>query len=262
MASFTEIQDAVELGWTYYVEQLEVIRLKMVDGCFACTTNSLTCLSSAILALEYDIETETNTALTTRTYNFLLSLLANFNGAFTADPTVQTSGITVITGAGTILQTNVVFPGDGVSSYTFSELTGQNVLAVYRGTGTVLRVRNNAPDNEFAQFESSTGEIIVAYPFSDGESLWVEYKTEAYSGTVTPIPSPDIFIVNTGTTDTVFTFDISSSKSVVSVIDLDAGELDITLEYTGASIGGGLTRYTKTQAVPYLINHRHQVTTS
>lgn len=180
MASFTEITDAIELGWAYYVEQIEAIRLKMVDGCFVCTTGNLNCLSSAILALEYDVETQTNTDLTTSTYDLLLSILSSFTGAFTADPTVQIPGITIVVegGGGTdIMQTAVVFPGEGVDSYTFSELIGQTVLTVYRGTGTTLRARSGAPSNEYAQFNTATGEVTVSYDFSDGESLWVEYTT-------------------------------------------------------------------------------------
>lgn len=179
MATFTEIQEAIELGWVYYTEQLEVIRLKLVDGCFVCTTNGLNCLSSAILALEYDVETQTNTDLTTRTYNLLLSILANFNGSFEADPTVQIPGINIAVAVplGDVLQTTLVFPGDGISTYTFAELIGQDVLTVYRGTGTTLRVHTGAADNEYAQLNPSTGQITVSYPFGDGESLWVEYKT-------------------------------------------------------------------------------------
>ena len=176
MSTFEQIQDAIELGWVYYVEKLEAIRLKMAGGCFACTTGELTCLSSTILALEYDVETQINTSLTTRTYGYLLSLLANFNGSFEADPTVVTGGITIIVEPGAVAQTPLVFPGDGESSYTFPELIGQQVLTVYRGTGTTLRARTTAADNEYAQINYETGEVSVSYPFADGESLWVEYK--------------------------------------------------------------------------------------
>lgn len=179
MATFQQIQDAIELGWAYYVEQIEAIRLKQEDGCFTCGTGELTCLSSAILALEYDVETQTNTDLTTSTYNLLLSLLSNFTGSFSADPTVQIPGITIEGTAGStvISQTAIVFPGDTVTTYTFPELIGKEVLTVYRGTGTTLRAWSNAPTNEYVQFSTFTGLLTFLNAFSDGESLWVEYKT-------------------------------------------------------------------------------------
>ena len=67
-------------------------------------------------------------------------------------------------------------PGANFSNSNL-ELIGNTVLTVYRGTGTVLRATSGAPSNEFAQFNSATGAITVSYGFSDGESLWVEYRT-------------------------------------------------------------------------------------
>lgn len=177
MATFEQIQTQIELGWAYYVEQLEVIRAKKADGCFTCDTGSLTCLSSAIMALEYDVEVQNNTDLTTSTYNLLLSILSNFTGSFTPDPSVQIPGITIVDNSTTVVaQTAVVTPGDGVSSYTFPELIGNTVLTVYRGTGTVLRAHTSAATDEFAQVNYSTGEVTVNYPFGENETMWIEYK--------------------------------------------------------------------------------------
>lgn len=177
MATFQQIQAAIELGWSYYVEQLEVIRLKQEDGCFTCGTGELTCLSSAIRALTYDFETQVNTELTSMTYGKLLSILSNFTGSFSADPTVVSDSITILVSAGTVMQTALVFPGDGVMSEIFPELIGNTVLTVYRGTGTILRAWSSAPTAEYAQFDAQTGEITVAWAFGEGESLWVEYIT-------------------------------------------------------------------------------------
>lgn len=86
------------------------------------------------------------------------------------------SGEFAVTPSGlTLLQTAVVFPGDGISTYIFTELIGNTVLTVYRGTGTTLRVHTSAATNEYAQFNSATGAITVNYAFSAGESLWAEY---------------------------------------------------------------------------------------
>lgn len=177
MASLDTIQTAVELGWAYYVQQLEVIRAKMVAGCFTCTSSELTCLASCLIALQYDVDTETNTDLTTRTYNLLQRILSNFTGSFSPDPTVVEENTVIVVQPGNVMQTALVFPGDGVDNYTFPELIDQEILAVYRGTGTTMRATAGAPDNEHAQVDSSTGKVTVSYPFGDGESLWVEYKT-------------------------------------------------------------------------------------
>lgn len=177
MATFAEITAQIELGWAYYTQQLNAIRAKMVDGCLSCTTAELNCLAATMLSLEYDVETENNTALTTRTYNLLLSILSGFTGSFTADPTVVIEGVTIVAEAGSFEQTAVVYPAEGATYYTFPELIGQNVLTVYRGAGTVLRAHSSGPDNEFAQFDSATGRITLSYAFSEGESLWVAYQT-------------------------------------------------------------------------------------
>jgi hypothetical protein len=102
--------------------------------------------------------------------------ISTYSGAaLSVDPNVVIPGTTIIVAAGTILQTAVVFPGDGISTYIFTELIGNTVLTVYRGTGTTLRVHKSAATNEYAQFNSATGAITVNYAFSAGESLWAEY---------------------------------------------------------------------------------------
>lgn len=111
------------------------------------------------------------------TYGKLLSILSNFTGSFSADPTVVSDSITILVSAGTVMQTALVFPGDGVMSEIFPELIGNTVLTVYRGTGTILRAWSSAPTAEYAQFDAQTGEITVAWAFGEGESLWVEYIT-------------------------------------------------------------------------------------
>lgn len=82
--------------------------------------------------------------------------------------------------------------------------------------------------------------------------------------------SGNTFILNTGTTDTIFCLWLPDSKTLVSVIDLDALNAEITSGYiieplvvndaNNAPINGNL--YTMTQGVPYDVNHRHQITIS
>lgn len=177
MASFSDMQTTVDLATLYFQELTEELREDLINGCDCECGNKLICLQSAIYAIQYDISTEVNTPLTVRTYNLLQSLISGFSGAFNPDPNVVIPGVTFVIEAGDIMQTSVVFPTEGEVSYTFSELIGTEVLSVYRGTGTVLRAHTSAPTNEFAQVDTATGEITVSYAFSDGESLWVEYKT-------------------------------------------------------------------------------------
>ncbi len=177
MVSYEDIIFQIERGYAYYTQQINATRLKMVDGCFTCTPSDLNCLAATLLSLEYDVATENNTDLTTRTYNLLLKILTSFTGTFTADPTVQIPGITILAQGGDYLQTSVVYPDEGETTYTFSELIGTEPLTVYRSTGTVLRAHAGAPDNEFAQVDTETGEVTLSSPFNPGESLWVAYKT-------------------------------------------------------------------------------------
>lgn len=177
MSTLATIQTAVDQGTLYFGELVEEMRADLLNGCECDCYDKLICLQASIYALQYDINTDINTDRTTRVYNVLQGLIAGFSGAFNPDPTVVIPGATIIISSGTIMQTALVFPGDGISSYTFAQLIGNEVLTVYRGTGTTLRAHSVAPDNEFAQFDIFTGEITVNYAFTDGESLWVEYKT-------------------------------------------------------------------------------------
>jgi hypothetical protein len=82
--------------------------------------------------------------------------------------------------------------------------------------------------------------------------------------------SGNIFILNTGTENSIFTVAMPSSVSLVSVIDIDALNSDITFGYKKTTfnvndIGGNpilYNVYTLVNAVPYNNNHRHQITIS
>ena len=82
--------------------------------------------------------------------------------------------------------------------------------------------------------------------------------------------SGNTFLLNTGTTETIFCLWLPDSKTLVSVIDLDALNAEITSAYiieplvvndaNNTPVSGNL--YTMTQGVPYDVNHRHQITIS
>jgi hypothetical protein len=177
MATLATIQDTVNQGTLYHGELVEELRADLLNGCDCDCSGKIICLQSCIYALQYDIDTDTNTDRTTRVYNVLQGLIAGFSAAFNLDPDVVIPNTIVVIAAGSIMQTTLVFPTAGTSSYTFAQLIGNEVLTVYRGVSVVLRAHSVAPDNEYAQFDIFTGEITVNSPFSSGESLWVEYRT-------------------------------------------------------------------------------------
>lgn len=178
MVSIEVISQKVQLAEAFFnsLVQANIVLLKNNE----CQKNEskVTCLNRLIRSLKWDIAGDYNTLTTQAIYKLLIGQIVSYTGSIIPyDPNVVIPGMVVVIEPGDIMQTAVVFPGDGVSSYTFSELIGQTVLSVYRGTGTVLRARSGVANNEYAQFNVATGAITVSYAFADGESLWVEYKT-------------------------------------------------------------------------------------
>lgn len=172
------IAEKLDLAKAYSIELTDYDYSQRIAGYCAQYQKRITCLGRLIMALTWDVEGEYNTDVTQRLYKLLLGEISTYSGsALPHDPSVVIPGQTIIVAAGDILQTSVVFPGNGETSYTFAELIGTEILAVYRGTGTILRSHSSAPNNQFAQFDIATGEITVSIPFAPGESLWVEYKT-------------------------------------------------------------------------------------
>ncbi len=172
------VSDKVELGKAYFLELCQYDLAQEIAGFCTQYTQKLTCLNRLIRALTWDINGDYNTNNTQRLYDLLLVQISTYSGSVLPnDPSVVIPGQTVMVLPGDVELTEVVFPGDGETSYTFDVLIGQQVLTVYRGTGTILRAHSGSANNEFAQFNSATGEITVSWPFGDGESLWVEYKT-------------------------------------------------------------------------------------
>lgn len=80
----------------------------------------------------------------------------------------------------------------------------------------------------------------------------------------------NVFIMNTGTTQTKFAVWIPPSKTLVSIIDLDALNLDITSLFANVSVTANDAAgapvaghdYEYSQSVPYGTSHRFQITLS
>lgn len=175
MITLEQLSDAVDSGKAYYLDLIADLRTKMKAGYDDHDTPE--CLGNLIMALEYDINSNNITDLTTDLYSRLQDLLGSYSGSYIIDPNIVIPGTMIVVAALNVMQTALVYPGDGVLSYTFPQLIGTEVLTVYRGTGTILRVHTTAADNEYAQLNPDTGKITVNYAFSALEGLWVEYKT-------------------------------------------------------------------------------------
>jgi len=85
----------------------------------------------------------------------------------------------------------------------------------------------------------------------------------------TYISGANPFIMNTGTLYNNFTVALPATNNLVSIIDLDAFSIDLTVNYNevmfNVNIGGTPTMYkvyTLTNSIPYSRNHRHEVTFS
>jgi hypothetical protein len=84
------------------------------------------------------------------------------------------------------------------------------------------------------------------------------------------VSSGNTFILNTGTINNIFTVAMPSSSLLISVVDLDSLNTDITYAYIKIifninDISGSpilYNVYTLTNALPYSINHRHLITIS
>lgn len=80
----------------------------------------------------------------------------------------------------------------------------------------------------------------------------------------------NVWQLNTGTTQNVFAFWLPDGRTLVSVKDVDALNLDITASYATSSMNvndaAGTARsgtlYVMTATVPYSTNHRHEITIS
>ncbi len=84
------------------------------------------------------------------------------------------------------------------------------------------------------------------------------------------IDDSNVFILNTGNSDNIFTVAIPANKTLVSVIDLDSLNANLTSEYNITifdvnDMQNGPSSYKvcmMVSAIPYSTNHRHQITIS
>lgn len=153
---------------------------------------------------------------------------------------------------------------------------GAGVIKNYMPSGTpdprTPLVRNvNAPQAAENNFASNSLVLTGMYKIFHGPSA----SPPVNSANVRALPSSQFtnggtFNLNTGTVENDFTIAMPATNSLVSVIDLDALNANITSSYVltifNVNDAGGnpvsYKVYTFTAGVPYGSNHRHQVTYS
>jgi len=176
-------------------------------------------------------------------------------------PTVDifdvTGGLTLV--AGTL--------NDGTQSQTVTtlQLNSNGATQSWRAIGN-----NTSP---IGTFNSSLFTVTSRfYRFFGASAITPSNSTEvrALSSSAFQTSSASTFILNTGSTETIFIVALPSGTTISNVIDIDALNANITSEYilTGTvnvQDAGGTNRtynlYRMTLGAPYSSNHQHQITT-
>lgn len=149
--------------------------------------------------------------------------------------------------------------GGSFTTFTDTSITSAASSATYRVAVTDSHTVASATYNIVYKYVIFHGSSTVAPTNSAGvRSLTGRRFTD----------SGNTFILNTGVIDRIFTVAIPATMSLVEVIDTDALNANITLNYTlsqfSVNDGGGTPIaykiYTLTNAIPYSENHRHQIT--
>lgn len=149
--------------------------------------------------------------------------------------------------------------GGSFTNYTDSSITSLATSATYRVSVT-------------DSYTTATGTytIIYKYVIFYGPSA----SAPANSASVRALSSKrfvdagNTFILNTGSTEKIFTIAMPATNSLVEVLDLDALNANITANYVMSTFnvndGGGTPVsykiYTLSNAIPYSSDHRHQIT--
>lgn len=136
------------------------------------------------------------------------------------------------------------------------------------GTRTITLQGTNNQDDTF----TATATILGLYKQFYGPTT----TAASDSATVRGLPSyrftnaGSVFTLNTGSTQRIFQLWLPTGQTLSNVTDLDALNANLTSQYVATSLSvndaNGVavtgTLYTMTQAVPYTVSHRHQLTIS
>jgi hypothetical protein len=151
----------------------------------------------------------------------------------------------------------------GVNVPSAIQLNGDNVSQVFRIVGT----KANGGVGTFSRDLTITSFYAIFYgPVSaaPADSAAVRAMTKRLRN------AGNVWQLNTGTVEKIFAIWLPTGRTLVSVKDLDALNLDITASYVSSAMSvndaGGTSRagtlYVMTATVPYSTNHRHEITIS
>jgi hypothetical protein len=176
-------------------------------------------------------------------------------------PTVDIFDVT----AGTTLVAGTLNDGTQSQFITTLQLNSNGATQSWRAIGN-----NTSP---IGTFNSNLFTVTSRfYRFFGASAITPSNSTEvrALSSSAFQTSSASTFILNTGSTETIFIVALPSGTTISNVIDIDALNANITAEYilTGTvnvQDAGGTNRsynlYRMTLGAPYSSNHQHQITT-
>jgi hypothetical protein len=210
------------------------------------------------------------------TYEMGASVLINFTGSYTQNSGGTSTGYKLIknNNTGSPLSTNPSFSETIVM--TGSTVTYYGIYSANAGTVQLNDDFGNITANPIAagDHQSPTLSFVGSYKIFYGSGA----SNPTSSAIVRALPSfvynnqvATNFVLNTGSTNKKFIACMPFARSITKVIDLDAGNLDITSLYVLQGLGtindGGGTSYPvkiymMEVGAAYSSNHRHEITYS
>ncbi|RKR83182.1 hypothetical protein BDD43_3384 [Mucilaginibacter gracilis] len=136
-----------------------------------------------------------------------------------------------------------------------------NIIGVPDATGRIAASSVNSNSLSYQGYYKIFYDAVAAFPTNSATARALTNSRFSNSG--------NTFTLNTGTVQTKFCLILPPGKTLVSVIDQDALNLDITSQYVASSItvndaaGNSVTTYTiyaMSQSIPYTASHRHNIT--
>ncbi|RKR84912.1 hypothetical protein BDD43_5165 [Mucilaginibacter gracilis] len=147
---------------------------------------------------------------------------------------------------------------------TFSYAQGpikNNIIGIADATGRIPASNATSSTLSYQGFYKLWYDTVTAFPTDSASARALTNARLSNAG--------NTFTLNTGSTNTKFCLVLPPGKSLVSVIDQDALNLDITAQYVQSAItvndasGTPVTTYkiyAMSQSIPYSTTHRHNIT--
>jgi hypothetical protein len=160
------------------------------------------------------------------------------------------SGI-LMSAAAVVYQANIAYSAGPVKN---------NILGIPDAAGQIFGGNVNSNSLSYQGFYKLFYDCVATFPTSSAAARALSNVRFSNAG--------NTFTLNTGSTLTKFCIVLPPGKSLVSVVDQDALNLDITAQYLSSAItvndaagtGVSYTLYSMSQSVPYSSSHRHNIT--